>query len=138
MGALVVEMADPAVAIQPASIDLHVREGMKMLKGDFRLASVMEYIELPPYLVGEVKGVSTVGRRGLIPQTAGYVDPGFRGYLTLELVYFGEDPLIVEAGQRIAQLVLYHVVSAADPPYAGRYQDQPARPVEAIWDQPTP
>jgi dCTP deaminase len=54
--------------------------------------------------------------------TAGFVDPGFRGQLTLGLVYTGAEPILVREGDRVVQMIL-HQVTWADRTYEGRYQD---------------
>lgn len=97
--------------------------------GSFILASSMEEFNIPSNLVGIVHDKSTWARRGLSVFNT-VIEPGWKGYLTLELVYHGSDNLTIEAGSGIAQ-VIFHKVSCATE-YKGRYQDQANRPVEAI------
>lgn len=98
-------------------------------KGRFILASAMEAFNMPENLVGVVHDKSTWARRGLSVFNT-VIEPGWRGFLTLELVYHGDDTLWIPAGAGIAQ-VLFHE-SAMPAVYHGKYQGQVSRPVEAI------
>ena len=71
----------------------------------FILASVFEFIRLPPNMAGFVLSRSRYGRVGLLVATATYIHPGWKGVLTLELLNEGEVPIKLTAGTRIAQLV---------------------------------
>ena len=90
----------------------------------FLLATTMEYMELPDNLTAFVEGRSSVGRMGLFIQNAGWVDPGFKGEITLELYNANSLPIRLEAGRRICQLVLCSMDKAALSPYNGKYQGQ--------------
>ena len=97
--------------------------------GTFTLASAIEEFQMPNHLVGIVHDKSTWARQGLSVFNT-VIEPGWNGFLTLELVYHGNEDLIIPAGSGIAQ-VIFHDVS--DPvQYNGRYQQQPNRPVSAI------
>ena len=149
-GELVVEPLDE-VLLQPASIDL--RLGSHFLKVDenqtgeirldgavryveveldeivipplsFLLATTMEYIKLPNNVTAFVEGRSSIGRIGLFVQNAGWVDPGFEGDLTLELFNANRQPIRLQAGRRICQLVFAQMDQAAGVPYHGKYQGQ--------------
>lgn len=97
--------------------------------GTFTLASAIEEFQMPNHLVGIVHDKSTWARQGLSVFNT-VIEPGWNGFLTLELVYHGNEDLIIPAGSGIAQ-VIFHDVS--DPvQYTGRYQQQPNRPVPAI------
>lgn len=138
-------------SIQPASIDLRLGshyltiESSKMdclslsdeiqyreLEGEsltipahsFLLATTMEEIELPDNMTAFVEGRSSVGRMGLFIQNAGWVDPGFKGQITLELFNANSLPIKLEAGRRICQLVLCSMDQPAQNPYRGKYQGQ--------------
>jgi dCTP deaminase len=85
------------------------------------LGAVAECIRVPDDCLGLLSGVSSLGRMGLqIHVTAGWVDPGFRGHLTLELVLIGQ-AMYLRPGMRVAQLGLLKLDYAAERPYAGRY-----------------
>ncbi len=96
--------------------------------GRFIIASAMEEFTMPPDLVGIVHDKSTWARRGLSVFNT-VIEPGWRGFLTLELVYHGHEELVIPAGAGIAQVVFHHTQNPAR--YAGRYQDQPDQPVPA-------
>ena len=92
--------------------------------GQFLLASTIEKVNLPDYLAGMVSGRSSVGRCGLQVQNAGYIDAGFSGQITLELMNQSQNPLRISAGMRICQLILFHLKDPAKFPYCGKYHDQ--------------
>lgn len=97
--------------------------------GRFVLASAIEHFRIPTDLMGIVHDKSTWARRGLSVFNT-VIEPGWQGYLTLELVFHGWGDLVIPAGSGIAQVV-FHKVS--DPvAYKGRYQDQADKPVPAI------
>lgn len=90
----------------------------------FLLATTRESVELPNDLTAFVEGRSSIGRMGLFIQNAGWVDPGFKGRITLELYNANSLPIKLEAGRRICQLVFCKMSSAASRPYKGKYQGQ--------------
>ena len=90
----------------------------------FLLATTYEYVELPNYLTAFVEGRSSIGRIGLFIQNAGWVDPGFRGRLTLELFNANSLPIKLQAGRRLCQLVFCKMDRPARTPYKGKYQGQ--------------
>lgn len=75
----------------------------------FVLASTLEWIRLPPTIAAFVVGKSTLGRRGIIIETASGVHPGFSGCLTLEIANVGEVPVKLTAGMMICQLFFHSV-----------------------------
>ncbi len=86
--------------------------------GEFILASTLERVEIPHDIVGRLEGRSSLGRLGLIIHaTAGYVDPGFKGKLTLEIGNVGKLPIKVYPNMRICQLVFEKMCSPASIPY---------------------
>lgn len=95
-----------------------------LLPGQFILASTMEYFELPDHLTAFVEGRSSLGRMGLFIQNAGWVDPGFRGEITLELFNANRCAIELKAGRRVGQLVFAEMDAAALRPYRGKYQGQ--------------
>lgn len=89
--------------------------------GEFALASLKEYVEIPADLIGRLEGRSSLGRIGLLVHaTAGYVDPGFKGNLTLEIANVGVLPIKLYPGQRICQIVIEEMKSPAEIPYGLR------------------
>ena len=95
-----------------------------LLPGQFVLASTMEYFELPDNLTAFVEGRSSLGRIGLFIQNAGWVDPGFRGEITLELFNANRCAIELKAGRRVGQLVFAPLDDTALNPYSGKYQGQ--------------
>jgi dCTP deaminase len=97
--------------------------------GEFVLGSTSERVRLPDDLVARLEGKSSLGRLGLlIHSTAGYVDPGWDGYLTLELSNVANLPITIYPGMKIGQISFFRLTTAAQSPYgAGRgskYQGQ--------------
>ncbi len=95
-----------------------------LLPGQFVLATTMEYISLPDDLTAFVEGRSSLGRMGLFIQNAGWVDPGFRGEITLELYNANRCAIELTAGRRVGQLVFARMDAPALRPYDGKYQGQ--------------
>lgn len=95
-----------------------------LLPGQFILATTMEYFELPDDLTAFVEGRSSLGRMGLFIQNAGWVDPGFKGEITLELFNANRCAIELKAGRRVGQLVFAKMDEPAEHPYRGKYQNQ--------------
>ena len=95
-----------------------------ILPGQFVLATTMEYFELPDNLTAFVEGRSSLGRMGLFIQNAGWVDPGFKGEITLELYNANRCAIELKAGRRVGQLVFAEMDAPAVNPYRGKYQGQ--------------
>lgn len=96
--------------------------------GDFALATTLERVEIPDDMVASVLGRSSLGRLGIsVHQTAGYIDPGFKGQITLELSNHGPTSVELEAGERICQVAFEELSSSAMEPYGhegSQYQNQ--------------
>ena len=97
--------------------------------GEFALGSTVERVNIPPDLVARVDGRSSVGRLAVVVHaTAGFIDPGFAGQITLELSNLGRIPVRLYPGMRIAQIVLHQLLSPSEQPYGtergSRYQEQ--------------
>ncbi|MCR5617541.1 MAG: dCTP deaminase [Clostridiales bacterium] len=95
-----------------------------ILPGQFVLATTMEYFELPDNLTAFVEGRSSLGRMGLFIQNAGWVDPGFKGEITLELYNANRCAIELKSGRRVGQLVFAEMDDHAQNPYNGKYQGQ--------------
>ena len=95
-----------------------------LLPGQFVLATTMEYFSLPNNLTAFVEGRSSLGRMGLFIQNAGWVDPGFKGEITLELFNANRCAIELKAGRRVGQLVFAQMDTDALNPYNGKYQGQ--------------
>ena len=98
--------------------------------GEFVLGSTAEIIGLPNDIVARLEGKSSLGRIGLlIHSTAGFVDPGFRGHLTLELSNVANLPIAIYPGMKIGQISFYQLSTPAEHPYGSaaagsKYQGQ--------------
>ncbi|GAA1993420.1 dCTP deaminase [Amycolatopsis minnesotensis] len=98
--------------------------------GEFVLGSTYELVTLPDDLAGRLEGKSSLGRLGLLTHsTAGFIDPGFSGHITLELSNVANLPITLWPGMKIGQLCLFRLTSAAEFPYGSsqagsRYQGQ--------------
>jgi dCTP deaminase len=98
--------------------------------GEFVLASTYEVISLPDDLASRLEGKSSLGRLGLVTHsTAGFIDPGFSGHVTLELSNLATLPIKLWPGMKIGQLCLFRLSSPAEHPYGSerygsRYQGQ--------------
>ena len=95
---------------------------------DFVLATTLERVELPDDIAANVLGRSSLGRLGIsIHQTAGWVDPGFKGEVVLELSNHGPVPVRLHSGDRIAQIVFHELEEPVERPYGhsgSQYQNQ--------------
>lgn len=98
--------------------------------GEFVLASTYEVITLPDDIASRLEGKSSLGRLGLLTHsTAGFIDPGFSGHVTLELSNVATLPIKLYPGMKIGQLCLFRLSSPAEHPYGSarygsRYQGQ--------------
>ena len=98
--------------------------------GEFVLGSTYEVVSLPDDIAARVEGKSSLGRLGLLTHaTAGFVDPGFSGHVTLELSNVATLPIKLWPGMKIGQLCLFRLTTPAEHPYGSavygsRYQDQ--------------
>lgn len=98
--------------------------------GEFVLGSSHEVIGLADDVVARLEGKSSLGRLGLlIHSTAGFIDPGFRGQVTLELSNVANLPIAIYPGMKIGQVSFYQMTTKADSPYGSpglgsKYQDQ--------------
>ncbi len=119
------EQADLTRAIEP-----HGDEPFILHPGEFVLGSTYEVISLPDDVAGRLEGKSSLGRLGqLTHSTAGFIDPGFRGHVTLELSNVATLPIKLWPGMKIGQLCLFRLSSPTEHPYGSavygsRYQDQ--------------
>ena len=98
--------------------------------GEFVLGSTFEVCTLPDDIAARVEGKSSLGRLGLLTHaTAGFVDPGFSGHVTLELANVATLPIKLYPGMKIGQLCFFRLTSPAEHPYGSekygsRYQGQ--------------
>jgi dCTP deaminase len=108
--------------------------------GEFVLGQTLEWVELPDDLVARLEGKSSLGRLGLlIHSTAGYVDPGWKGNLTLELSNVANLPIALYFGMKIGQISFFSMSSPVDRPYGSaglgsHYQGQ-SEPTASAFHQ---
>lgn len=89
--------------------------------GEFALGATLERLRLPDDLVARLEGKSSLGRLGLlIHSTAGYIDPGFDGYVTLELGNMATLPIAIYPGMQIGQVSFQRMTTAAAVPYGAK------------------
>lgn len=110
----------------------------RLAAGEFVLASTRERFTFPRNLAGRLDGKSSLGRLGLIIHTtAGFFDPGFVGYPTLELVNLRQRPMRLYPGMPVAQMSIFEMVSPADVSYAeheaSKYADQGPQPTPSQY-----
>jgi dCTP deaminase len=111
-------------------VEVAEEEAFILHPGEFVLGSTRQYVRLPHDLVARLEGKSSLGRLGLlIHSTAGYVDPGFQGHLTLELSNVANLPITIYPDMPIGQISFFKLSSPADNPYgsrkvASKYQGQ--------------
>jgi dCTP deaminase len=107
--------------------------------GEFVLGSTLEVVTLPADLAGRLEGKSSLGRLGLLTHsTAGFIDPGFTGHVTLELSNVATLPITLWPGMKIGQLCLFRLSSPAEHPYGSaiygsRYQGQRGPTPSRSW-----
>ncbi len=107
--------------------------------GEFVLASTLEAVTLPADLAARLEGKSSLGRLGLLTHsTAGFIDPGFSGHVTLELSNVANLPITLWPGMKIGQLCVFGLSSPAERPYGAgaagsRYQGQEGPTPSRSW-----
>ena len=111
-------------------IEVDGGEAFVLHPGEFVLASTYETVTLGPAVAARLEGKSSLGRLGLLTHsTAGFIDPGFSGHVTLELSNMATLPVKLWPGMKIGQLCFFELTSPAEhpygsPQYSSRYQGQ--------------
>jgi dCTP deaminase len=123
--------------------ETYVEEGDEFIlhPGDFVLGTTKERVEIPPDLLATVEGRSSLGRLAVvIHATAGIVDPGYKGQITLELSNLGTAPVALTPGMRVSQLIFTELKNPAERPYGvdrgSKYQNQAGPQASRIGDDP--
>jgi dCTP deaminase len=125
----VIDPAQPQDDLTHA-VDVPVDEAFILHPGEFVLAATYERVTLPDDIAARLEGKSSLGRLGLLTHsTAGFIDPGFDGHVTLELSNVATLPIKLWPGMRIGQLCFFKLSSSAARPYgaagtSSRYQGQ--------------
>ncbi len=123
---------DPAIRQDDLTTLVEPKEGEPFVlhPGEFVLGATLERCSLPDDLAGRLEGKSSLGRLGLLTHsTAGFIDPGFSGHITLELSNVANLPITLWPGMKIGQLCLLRLTSPAEHPYGSakvgsKYQNQ--------------
>lgn len=123
---------DPAVDQSDLTreVDVDPSEAFVLHPGEFVLGSTFEFVTLPDDVAARLEGKSSLGRLGLMTHsTAGFIDPGFGGHITLELANVATLPIKLYPGMKIGQLCFFQLTSPAENPYGSakygsRYQGQ--------------
>jgi len=108
--------------------------------GEFVLGSTLEEVGIPADLAARLEGKSSLGRLGLMTHsTAGFLDPGFNGHVTLELSNVANLPITLYPGMRIGQIAVFQLTTAAERPYGSRgvgskYQGQRGPTPSRYWE----
>ena len=115
-------------------------EGVIVHPGEFILGSTLEKVDIPVNMVGRVEGRSSYGRLGIIVHaTAGFLDPGFRGQITLEIQNLGNAPVKLYPEERICQIVLEKMDCESEVPYGkkkdSKYMDQEGATFSKLEDE---
>jgi dCTP deaminase len=111
-------------------VEVKSDEAFILHPGEFVLGSTYEFVKLPEDIAARLEGKSSLGRLGLLTHsTAGFVDPGFQGHVTLELSNTATLPIKLWPGMKIGQLCFFQLSSASENPYGSakygsRYQGQ--------------
>ena len=124
------EVRFSAGAFGDRSVLVQDQSTSQLMSGSFALASAIEEFQMPPNLMGVVHDKSTWARQGLSVFNT-IIEPGWEGFLTLELDYKRDGILCIPAGSGIAQVIFHQIKEVAE--YNGKYQNQADRPVEAIF-----
>jgi dCTP deaminase len=123
---------DPSIRQDELTTLVEPKEGEPFVlhPGEFVLGSTYERCTLPDDVAGRLEGKSSLGRLGLLTHsTAGFIDPGFSGHITLELSNVANLPITLWTGMKIGQLCLLRLTSPAEHPYGSsqagsKYQGQ--------------
>ena len=119
----------------PAGYDIRAAEEMTIYPGGFSLGSSIEHFDIPLNWLGVVHDKSSWARKGLAVQNT-VLEPGWRGFLTLEYTNHSRERIFIHTGDSIAQVVFHILDKPTEQPYRGKYQDQPSGPQGAIYENP--
>lgn len=120
--------------LSPAGYDIRIAQSIVIPHHGFYLASSIERFDMPADILARVADKSSWARRGICVQNT-VIEPGWRGYLTLEITNHSLSPVEIECGSPIAQIIFEQLDEPTDLPYSGKYQDQPSCPIGVLYDQ---
>lgn len=120
--------------LSPAGYDIRIAQTVTVNSHYVCLASSFEYFRMPLNLLAVVHDKSTWARQGLFVQNT-IIEPGWYGFLTLELTYHGTGKwfrnITIKEGTPIAQILFHLLDQETNIPYSGKYQNQPNKPIKA-------
>ena len=128
------EETGTSFGLDPAGYSVRIAQDVELPPQGFVLASTIEEFAFPNWIAGEVKDKSSLARIGVGLMNT-HIDPGWRGFLTLEISNHTHEVRRLIRGQPIAQILFVPLAEATEMPYQGKYQDQPNHPVEAIKER---
>lgn len=117
------DVAGNSYGLSACGYDLRLAQDVMLHPHDFALASAMERFYLPDNVVGIIHDKSSLARLGLAVQNT-VAEPGWNGYLTLELTNHGITPLSFSVGMAICQVIFHFLDEPTELPYRGKYQNQ--------------
>ena len=137
--ALIDPMDPTSFAHSTTLVHLGENESFIVHPGEFVLATTLERVEIPIDLVARLEGRSSIGRLGIvIHSTAGYIDPGFQGTITLEISNLGKLAVRIYPGMRICQIAFEQMSSPVSENYgirqSAKYQGQETTTVSRLFD----
>lgn len=120
--------------LSSASYDVRLAHDLWVFPGWGRLGHIIEHIRMPNDVAGQVKDKSTNARLFILVQNT-WIDPGWEGFLTVEITRLRPWPVYLRAGTPIAQIVFNQLDEPTVMPYGGKYQRQPFRPTQPILEK---
>jgi dCTP deaminase len=121
-------------------VDVGFEQPIILHPGEFMLGSTLERVAIPDNLVARLEGKSSLGRLGLvIHSTAGFIDAGWDGHITLELANLANLPITLYAGMKIGQISFFEMTTPADRPYGSaglgsKYRGQRGPTPSRYWE----
>lgn len=135
-----IDPRDPSSFSQVTNlVQLGAEERFIVHPGEFVLGTTIEHVQVPDDLVARLEGRSSIGRLGIvIHSTAGYIDPGFQGAITLEISNLGRLAVALYPGMRICQIAFEELTSPVSESYAtkrtAKYQGQTTTTISRLFD----
>lgn len=120
--------------LSSAGYDVRLKQEIMLKPGDFALGSTVEHFKMPHDVLGQVADKSTWARCGLAVQNT-IIEPGWEGYLTIELTNHSDRTVVIYRDDPIAQIILMQLDQPTEQPYVGKYQMQEDRPVPARFER---
>lgn len=117
-----------------ATYDVRIDQDLVLRPGDFMLGSTLERFKMPTWLCATVHDKSTLARMGICVQNT-FIDPGWQGWLTLEITNHSRQVVALVRGQPIAQIKFERLDDKTDAPYRGKYDKQAREPVAAKFEE---